>query len=120
MNLSGGYFQEFWICILKGKVQVLGRVVKGFVGVPVSQYIDDRHGGQLFIATVWMTEDPSFQRAQVAAYSVCYLLVEAGYFIGLDKSQSTPSTCVRFLSSVCDSVRQVCNVKGGYSPIPSL
>ena len=37
---------------------------------------------------------------------MCYLLVEAGYFIGLDKSQSTPSTCVRFFGFVCDSVRQ--------------
>ena len=37
---------------------------------------------------------------------MCYLLVEAGYFIALDNSQSTPSTCVRFLGLVCDSVRQ--------------
>ena len=37
---------------------------------------------------------------------MCYLLVEAGYFIGLDKSQSTPSTCVRFLGFVCDLVRE--------------
>ena len=35
-----------------------------------------------------------------------YLLIEEGYFIGLDKSQSTPSTWVRFLGFVCDSVRQ--------------
>ena len=41
-----------------------------------------------------------------AAYIMCYLLVEAGYFIGLDKSQSIPLTCVRFLGFVCDSVRQ--------------
>ena len=38
---------------------------------------------------------------------MCYLLVEEGYFIGLDKSQSTPSTCVRLLSFICDSERQV-------------
>ena len=38
---------------------------------------------------------------------MCYLLVEEGYFIGLDKSQSTPSTCVRFLGFICDSERQV-------------
>ena len=37
---------------------------------------------------------------------MCYLLVEAGYFIGLDKWQSTPPTCVRFLGFLCDSVRQ--------------
>ena len=53
-----------------------------------------------------MTWGPSFQRALAAAYIMCYLLVEAAYFISLDKSQSTPSTCVCFLGFVCDSVRQ--------------
>ena len=38
---------------------------------------------------------------------MCYLLVEEGYFIGLDKSQSTPSTCVHLLGFICDSERQV-------------
>ena len=76
------------------------------IGVPVSQYIDDWHMGQLFTAPLRMTRGPSFQRALAAAYIMCYLLVEAGYFIGLDKSQSTPSTCVCFLGFVCDSVRQ--------------
>ena len=53
-----------------------------------------------------MTRGPSYQRALAAAYIMCYLLAEAGYFISLDKSQSTPSTCVHFLGFVCDSVRQ--------------
>ena len=53
-----------------------------------------------------MTRGPSFQRALAAAYIMCFLLVEAGYFIGLDKSQSIPSTCVRFLGFICDSERQ--------------
>ena len=73
------------------------------IGVSVSQYIDDRHVGQLFTAPLRMTRGPSFQRALEAAY---IMLAEAGYFIGLDKSQSTPSTCVCFLGFVCDSVRQ--------------
>ena len=72
----------------------------------MSQYIDDRHVGQLLIAPLRMTQDPSFQRALAAAYIMCYLLVKAAYFIGLDKSQSTLSTCVRFLGFVCDLVRQ--------------
>ena len=87
----------------------LGLAVSGAarsIGVPVSQYIDDRHVGQLFTAPLRMSRGPSFQRALAAAYIMCYLLVEAGYFIGLDKSQSTPSTCVCFLGFVCDSVRQ--------------
>jgi len=37
---------------------------------------------------------------------MCYLLIDAGYFIGLDKSQLFPLTWVRFLGFVCDSVHQ--------------
>ena len=99
------------------------------IRVPVSQYIDDRYVGQLFTAPLRMTRDPSFQRALAAAYIMCYLLIEAGHFIGLGKSQSTPSTCVCFLGFVCESVRQafvipqekrkqVCDVKGRYSLVP--
>ena len=87
----------------------LGLAVSGAarsIGVPVSQYIDDRHVGQLFTALFRMTRGPSFQRALAAAYIMCYLLIEVGYFIGLHKSQSTPSTSVCFLGFVCDSVRQ--------------
>ena len=62
--------------------------------------------GQLFTAPLRMTRGQSFQRAQAAAYITRFLLIEAGYFIGLDKSQSTPSTWVCFLGFVCDSVRQ--------------
>ncbi|KAL9961199.1 hypothetical protein ACROYT_G030099 [Oculina patagonica] len=53
-----------------------------------------------------VSRDPSLERAKAAAYIMCYLLIEAGYFIGLDKSQLVPSTWVRFLGFVCDSVRQ--------------
>ena len=74
------------------------------IGVPVSQYIDDGYVGQLFTAPLRMTRDPSVQRALAAAYIMCYLLIEAGHFIGLGKSQSTPSTCVCFLGFVCESV----------------
>ena len=35
-----------------------------------------------------------------------YLLIEAGYFIGIGKSQLVPSTWTRFLGFTCDSVRQ--------------
>ena len=53
-----------------------------------------------------MTRGPSLQEALAAAYIMCYLLVEAGHFIGLDKSQSTPLICVCFLGFVCDSKHQ--------------
>ena len=77
------------------------------LGVPVSQYIDDRHVGQLF-----RPEDivdgltASNTLSEASAYIMCYLLIEAGYFIGLGKSQSTRSTVVRFLGFMCDASRQ--------------
>ena len=75
-------------------------------GVPVSQYIDDRHVGQIFTFPLRISREPSLERAQAAIYIVCYLLIEAGYFIGINKSQLIPSTWVRFLGFICDSVRQ--------------
>ena len=69
------------------------------IGVAVSQYIDDRHVGQLFTAPLRVTRGPSFPRALAAACMVCFLLIEADYFIGLDKSKSTPS-CVFWVSYV--------------------
>jgi len=72
----------------------------------VLQYNAERHVGVLFTTPLRMTRGPSLQEALAAAYIMCYLLVEAGYFIGLDKSQCTPLTCVCFLGFVCDSVHQ--------------
>ena len=37
---------------------------------------------------------------------MCYILIEAGYFINTDKSQYGPSTVVCFLGFLCDSMRQ--------------
>ena len=75
-------------------------------GVPVSQYIDDRHVGQLFRSSALASLVPSKVLAEAAAYIMCYLLIEAGYFIGIAKSQWVPSTVVRFLGFLCDSSRQ--------------
>ena len=87
----------------------LGLAVSGTarsLGVPVSQYIDDRHVGQLFGSPTQGGWLPSPLLAEAAAYIMCYLLVEAGYFVGLEKSQCSPSTCVRFLGFLCDSSLQ--------------
>ena len=101
----------FLFCLPYSSIRLEGQCVylsqarsRGFgaaqsIGVPVSQYIDDRHMGQLFTAPLQLTRGPSFQQALAAAYIMCYLLIEAGYFIGLDKSQSSPSTSVCFLGS---------------------
>ena len=67
------------------------------LGVPMSQYINDRHVGQLFAPPMRSVILPSAQRAEAAPYIVCYILIEAGYFINTDKSQYVPSTVVCFL-----------------------
>ena len=76
------------------------------LGVPLSQYIDDRHVGQLFASPMRSVILPSAQRAEAAAYILCYILIEAGYFINTDKSQHVPSTVVCFLGFLCNSMRQ--------------
>ena len=65
--------------------------------VSLARYIDDRHVGQLFASPMRSVILPSTQRAEAAAYIVCYILIEAGYFINTDKSQYVPSTVVCFL-----------------------
>ena len=87
----------------------VGHAVSGVarsIGVPKLQYIAGQHVGVLFTTPLRMTQGPSLQEALAAAYIMCYLLVEAGHFIGLDKSQSTPLICMCFLGFVCDSKHQ--------------
>lgn len=72
--------------------QKLGLAVSGAVRslwVPVSQYIDDRHVGQL-IPPLRVSQSPSLEQAQAAPYIMCYLLTGAGYFIGIERSQLVP------------------------------
>ena len=75
-------------------------------GVPVSQYINDRHVGQLFRSPGHASLVPSKVLAEAAAYIMCYLLIEAGYFSGIAKSEWVASTVVLFLGFLCDSSRQ--------------
>ena len=76
------------------------------LGVPVSQYIDDRHVGQLYRAPTDSTLPPNRVLAEAAAYILCYLLIETGYCIAIAKSQCVPLIVIRFLGFVCDSFRQ--------------
>ena len=75
------------------------------LGVPVSQYIDDRHVGQLFSSSLAVYQ-PCRQLALAAAFILLSLLVSAGYFINLAKSSPLPSTSVRFLGFISDSILQ--------------
>ena len=72
------------------------------LGVPASQYIYDRHVGQLFSSGV-AVYPPCCQRALAAAFVLFSLLVSAGCFINLVKSSPLPSTSVRFLGFISDS-----------------
>ena len=69
------------------------------LGVPCSQYIDNRHVSQLALrrdvqeSCGWS----NFALAEAAAFIVCSVLMSLGYFIGLSKSVAVPQTRVRFL-----------------------
>ena len=54
-------------------------------GVPCSQYIDDRHAGQLRLPRACVKQFSNFQLAQMAAFVACSVLVSLGYFIDLKK-----------------------------------
>ena len=62
------------------------------LGVPCSQYIDDRYVGQLALrrdlqdSLGWS----NFQLAEAAAFIACSVLVRLGYSIGLSKSVPVP------------------------------
>ena len=75
------------------------------MGVPLSQYIDDRHVGQLFLSGL-VDYQPSRQLAQAAAFILLFLLTSAGYFVNLAKSSPEPFTFVKFLGFFSDSIVQ--------------
>ena len=75
------------------------------LGVPCSQYIDDRHCGQLCLSFT-QSSYSGFAMAEMAAFIACTILISLGYFIGLKKCVLQPSTALRFLGYICDSLKQ--------------
>ena len=75
-------------------------------GVPCSQYIDDRHTGQLRLPRACVNPFSNFQVAQIAAFVACSVLISLGYFIDVKKSVLMPCTSVRVLGYLCDSEKQ--------------
>ena len=73
----------------------IGVVATSFIrshGVPCSQYIDDRHFGELQIrrnAPPCLWSD--FQGTQAALYIACYIFIDLRYFIGLEMSFLVPT-----------------------------
>lgn len=72
------------------------------LGVPCSQYIDDRHNGQLLprMACNWS----DLQKAEAAVYIVTTTLTSLGYTMALSKSSLIPTQCVRYLGYLSNSL----------------
>ena len=74
-------------------------------GVPLSQYIDDRHVGQLRLAITNPTwSDLDLEKAGI--FIAALVLVSCGDFIGLKKSVFIPVQAITFLGFISDSVKQ--------------
>ena len=76
------------------------------LGVPCSQYIDDRHVVQLAprpqsdqTATRWS----DLEYADAATFTCASILLSLGYFIGLSKSYLVPKQLITFLGFIVDS-----------------
>ena len=74
------------------------------LGVPCTQYIDDRHVGQLRLNSSHLFSN--LQLSEMASFIACSVLVFLGYFIGLKKSSLKPMREVRFLGYICDFRKQ--------------
>ena len=79
------------------------------LGIPCSQYIDDRHFGQLISAenlTARAQSWSEFELAEAATFIAASVLTSLGYFLSLANSSLVPRLIVRFLGFMVDSVRQ--------------
>ena len=78
--------------------------VTGFSGMPCSQYIDDRHLGELWGST--FKRISSFDAANCAFFMAATLLTQLGYFLHISKRVSTPTRRLIFLGHLVDTIRQ--------------
>ena len=76
------------------------------MGVPCSQYIDDKHVGQLAPCHRPSKQDiewSNLEYADAAAFICASILISLGYFIGLSKSSLAPRQLLTFLGFIVDS-----------------
>lgn len=73
------------------------------LGVPCSQYIDDRHFGQLVTPSTCLWSN--FQKSEAATYIAVSILTSLGYTLALAKSSLVPLQSVRYLGYISDSER---------------
>ncbi len=74
--------------------------------VPVFQYIDARHVGQLRLSTGAPSCWSNLDLAKAAAFIASLVLIACGYFIGIKKSVLTPVQVIPFLGFLSDSRKQ--------------
>ena len=73
---------------------------------PLSQYIDDRHVGQMRLLQCYNSNWSNIDLAKAAAFIASIVLVSCGYFIGLKKSILSPVQVIPFLGFFSDSTKQ--------------
>jgi len=73
------------------------------LGVPCSQYSDDRHIGQLITSPACQWSN--YEKAEAACYIATTTLTSLGYTLALSKSSLAPNQVVKFLGYLCDSRR---------------
>ena len=73
---------------------------------PLSQYIDDRHVGQMRLLQCYNSNWSNIDLAKAVAFIASIVLVSCGYFIGLKKSILSPVQVIPFLGFLSDSTKQ--------------
>ena len=76
------------------------------LGVPCSNYIDDKHLGQLRPLKQPRSYFSDFQLSEMATFIACSIILELGYFLGIKKSSLIPSIKVKYLGYFSESDKQ--------------
>lgn len=85
----------------------LGMVATGYcrqLGVPISQYIDDRLISEL--ETSYYDRNQGSRKTELALYIVCQVFTRLGYTFGLKKCVFQPVQCLKHLGFMVDSIKQ--------------
>ena len=76
------------------------------LGVPCSNYIDDKHLGQLRPLYQANSQYSNFELSEMATFIACSILLALGYFLGIKKSSLIPSFKVKYLGYFSESDKQ--------------
>ena len=74
--------------------------------MPLSQYIDDRHVGQMLLLQCHNSNWSNMDLTKAAAFIASIALVSCSYFIGLNKSVLLPVQVIPFLGFLSDLIKQ--------------